>query len=305
MTSEFAMTDDGREPGVLRSSTVEIRPIIGSPLNWNDKARIVGSMVRKLIGIGPGLGGLRRIESHAVAAVALAFTVLSLIGETVTDDLRWAVVMAGIGLLVHRGAAAETRPSAHRLLADRREFEETPLQHRLRTAQEVWVFAPSGANMLSSPHCDALRRYVLNREYGAVHVVVLDPNATETVARTAHWFSDSLDFSSRKFTQSLDAVIGRLEAMARWPHRGEFSYRLLDHNPGFSLVAIDPAKRTGTLIVEFHAVHNESSAARMHLTLTRSISAHWYSYWMDQFQHIWRNAAEPAPSTGIDRRPSE
>src|ERR671914_2030108 len=99
MTSEFAMTDDGREPGVLRSSTVEIRPIIGSPLNWNDKARIVGSMVRKLIGIGPGLGGLRRIESHAVAAVALAFTVLSLIGETLTHDPRLGVVMAGMGLV--------------------------------------------------------------------------------------------------------------------------------------------------------------------------------------------------------------
>src|SRR5918992_4732681 len=108
MTSEFAMTDDGREPGVLRSSTVEIRPIIGSPLNWNDKARIVGSMVRKLLGIGPGLGGLRRIESHAVAAVALAFTVLSLIGETVTDDLRWAVVMAGNGVFGPPGGPPRT-----------------------------------------------------------------------------------------------------------------------------------------------------------------------------------------------------
>jgi hypothetical protein len=260
-------------------------------------------MVRKLSGVGQDLGGLRRIESHVFAAVALAFTVLSLIGDAVADELRWAVITAGIGLLVHRGAAAEAAPTAHRLLADRREFEEMPLHHRLRMAREVWVFAPSGANMLSSPHCDALRRYVLNREHGAVHVVVLDPNASETVARTAHRFSDSLDFSSRRFAQSLDAVIGRLEAMARWPHQGEFSYRLLDHNPGFSLVAIDPTKRAGTLIVEFHAVHNESSAARMHLTLTRSISAHWYSYWMDQFEHIWRNAVEPAPPRpGIDRR---
>jgi hypothetical protein len=249
-------------------------------------------MVRKPRGIGRDLGSLRRIESHVVAVVALAFTVLSLIGQAVADDLRWAVVTAGIGLLVHRGAA-EPAPSAHRLLADRREFEETPLHHRLRPAREVWVFAPSGANVLSSPHCDALRRYVLNRDHSTVRVVVLDPAAAAAVARTGRLFSDSLDFSSRRFTQSLDGVVGRLEAMARWPHSGEFSYRLLDHNPGFSLVAINPTTSTGTLIVEFHAVHNESSSARMHLTLTRSISAHWYTYWMDQFEHIWRNASEP------------
>ena len=251
-------------------------------------------MVRKHRGIGPEPGGLRRVESHVVTAVALACAVLSLIGEAIADDLRWAVVTAGIGLLVHRSAVSEPAAAAHRLLADRREFEETPLHHRLWLAGEVWVFAPSGANVLSSPHCDALRRYVLNRDNGAVRVVVLDPEAAETVARTAHRFADSLDFSSRRFAQSLDGVIGRLEAMARWPHRGRFGYRLLDHNPGFSLVAIDPTKPTGTLIVEFHAVHNESSSTRMHLTLTRSISAHWYSYWMDQFEQIWRDASEPA-----------
>lgn len=262
-------------------------------MQFRDKACIVRSMREKLRDIGADIGGLRNVESHVVAAIALTFTVLSLLGDAVTDDLRWAVVTAGIGLLVHRSAAPEHAPPAHRPLADRRAFEEVPLHRRLREAREVWVFAPSGANVLSSAHCDALRRYVLSRAHGAVRVVVLDPAAAESVACAAHWLSESLDFSSRRFAQSLADVIGRLEAMARWSHSGEFGYRLLPHNPGFSLVAIDPGARGGTLIVEFHGVHNESSSVRMHLTLTRSDSAHWYAYWLDQFEHIWRSASDP------------
>lgn len=248
-------------------------------------------MREKLRDIARDLGRLRNVESHVVAAVALAFTVLSLFGDVVADNLRWAVVTAGIGLLVYRSAVPEHEAPVHRLLADRRAFEELPLHHRLREAREVWVFAVSGANVLNSAHCDALRRYVLSREDGSVRVVVLDPEATEAVACATRWLSDSLEFSSHRFAQSLAEVIGRLKAMAQWPHNGEFAYRLLAHNPGFSLVAIDPGTRGGTLTVEFHGVHNESTSARMHITLTRSDSAHWYSYWLDQFEHIWRNAS--------------
>ena len=41
-----------------------------------------------------------------------------------------------------------------------------------------------------------------------------------------------------------------------------FAYRLLDFNPGFSLVAIDPTASGGQVIVEFHGFHSESTNQR-------------------------------------------
>jgi hypothetical protein len=64
-----------------------------------------------------------------------------------------------------------------------------------------------------------------------------------------------------------------------------------------SLVAIDPGAKQGTVIVEFHGFHNEATASRMHLELTRQLSERWYSYWVEQFDHIWR-AAEPEAAAG-------
>jgi len=83
--------------------------------------------------------------------------------------------------------------------------------------------------------------------------------------------------------------------MQAWSTQGSLEYRLLDYSPGFSLVAIDPGKRHGTVIVEFHGFHNESTTSRMHIELTRMDSHHWYAYWIDQFDYIWK-AARLAPS---------
>ncbi len=79
--------------------------------------------------------------------------------------------------------------------------------------------------------------------------------------------------------------------MAAWHVNGSFEYRLLDYNPGFSLVAIDPSARDGRLIVEFHGFHNEATSSRMHMELARQQSDHWYAYWSEQFNRIWEAAA--------------
>jgi hypothetical protein len=74
---------------------------------------------------------------------------------------------------------------------------------------------------------------------------------------------------------------------------GRFEHRFAAYNPGFSLVAIDPQAKHGVVIVEFHGFHNESTGSRMHLELRRQDSQHWFDYWADQFDHIWRSAREP------------
>jgi hypothetical protein len=238
----------------------------------------------------------RFIDVYSVAVVAFVLAIVSLIGYG-SSQLRWTVVLAALGLLVLRITVPETAPEASvdELLQDRFAFDGVPLADRLRDAREIWIFAPSGVNLLNAHNCELLRAGPLSRANGAVRVVVLDPSRDTAIDLATRQLDDSLDYPTQKFRGSLEATIGKLEAIAGWPVVGSFQYRLLAYNPGFSLVAIDPSSRGGRVIVEFHAFHNEATSSRMHMELTRKQSDHWYTYWTDQFERIWSAAA---PSAG-------
>jgi hypothetical protein len=238
----------------------------------------------------------RHLDAYAVVALACVFAVLSMIGDILPEGPRWAVALAGIGLLVYRMTLPDqTAGSADALLLDRSSFEEVSFTARLRTAHEVWIFAPSAVNLLAPHHCDALRQTILTRPNGVVRVVVLDPAEEPAVQLAIRHLDDTLDEPLQLFRSSLAATIAQLRRMARWNVNGTFEYRLLSFNPGFSLVAIDPGSRDGVVIVEFHGFHNEVTTSRMHLELDRDDSRHWYTYWLDQFDHIWRTAGPPTP----------
>jgi hypothetical protein len=236
----------------------------------------------------------RFIDVYSVAIVAFVLAVVSVVGYG-SDQLRWSVVLAALGLLVLRISVPETGPEASldELLVDRFAFDAVPLADRFKDAREVWIFAPSAVNLLSSHHCELLRAGLLSRSGGIVRVVVLDPARDAAVDLATRQLDDALTHPAQRFPVALAATVGKLEAMARWPVAGSFQYRLLAYNPGFSLVAVDPSTRGGRLIVEFHAFHNEATSARMHVEITRKQSDRWYTYWADQFERIWSAASAP------------
>ena len=248
--------------------------------------------------IGQDLKRRRHVDAYVVAAMAFVFAVLSLAGDAVPESLRWAALLAGVGLLVYRITLPEgaTGPLDD-LLNGRSDFEDKPLRSRLETARELWVFAPSAVNLLTPQSCEVLRGTVLRHPQGVVRVVILDPQDQTAVRLAVRQLDDSVDYPIQQFPASVRTTLERLRHMATWQVAGSFEYRLLDFNPGFSLVAIDPGAKQGTVIVEFHGFHNEATASRMHLELTRQLSERWYSYWVEQFDHIWR-AAEPEAAAG-------
>ena len=238
----------------------------------------------------------RFIDVYSVAVVAFVLAIVSLIGYG-SSQLRWTVVLAALGLLVLRITVPESGPEASldELLQDRFAFDRVPLADRLKDAREIWIFAPSGVNLLNAHNCELLRSGPLSRAGGIVRVVVLDPSRDAAIDLATRQLDDSLDYPTQKFRASLEATIGKLDAMARWPVVGSFQHRLLAYNPGFSLVAIDPSSRGGRVIVEFHAFHNEATSYRMHVEITRKQSDRWYTYWTDQFERIWSAASTPGP----------
>lgn len=244
----------------------------------------------------------RHIESYVVAAAAFVFAGLSVLDDVlpgeVKDDVRWAVVLAGVGILVFGmtlpGPDAPTSLDAH--LHDRSRFDEEPLSKRLSNAREVCVYAPSAVNVLSM-HYDSLRRTVLARPDGSLRVVVLDPHNENAVRHAERHIDDAVDFQARGMRESLATTLGQLEVMSKWQIPGSVSWRLADVNPGFSLVGIDMDTSSGVVIVEFHGARNVASSGRMHLEITRKSSERWYAYWVDQFEAMW-NASRPADAPG-------
>ena len=236
------------------------------------------------------------IDAYSVAFVALGLAILSLVPDLVPDALKWAAVLGGVGLLVLRITTPDTRAgSADELLRDRFAFDKTPFADRVEGASEVWVFAPTGINLLSAHNCELMRNKILGKPDGMLRVVILNPSNEQAVRLAVHQLDDSLDYPVQDFRHSLTATERQLHAMQAWEVRGSFDYRVLDYNPGFSIVAVDPTSRKGQIIVEFHGFHNEATSSRMHIELTRQQSERWYGYWIEQFQHIW-DAGAPSAS---------
>jgi hypothetical protein len=252
--------------------------------------------------IGRDLTSRHNVEAYAVAGLAFVFAVLSVVGDVLPEGLRWAALFAGVGLLVYRLTLPSESNSVEDQLLDRASFDERPFAALVDRAREVWIFAPSAVNVLNPRTCEALRSKVLARSDGVVRVVVLDPDQHEAVRLAAKQLDDSVDFPVQQLGPSLMATLGQLRLMMSWAVPGSLGYRLLDYNPGFSLVAVDPGQRHGTVIVEFHGFHNESIISRMHIELRRSDKQQWYAYWIDQFDHIWHAARAPSDdSSGLSR----
>jgi hypothetical protein len=250
---------------------------------------------RRILG---DLKNRRQLEAYVVAAVALVLAVLSIVEGAVPENFKWAVLFLGLGLLVYQVTVPERGGgTADDILSDRSAFDQVPLADRVRSAQEIWIFAPSAANVLSPRTCEALRTGMLARADGVVRVVVLDPRYEDRVQLAVRQLDDSLEYPVQQFRQALEATIHQLERMASWPVSGTVEYRFIDYNPGFSLVAINPGRRDGVVIVEFHGFHNEATHSRMHVELRRSDSERWYSYWLDQFGAIWAAARPAAPAS--------
>lgn len=242
--------------------------------------------------IGGDLLRRRHLDAYVVAAVALALALLTLLGGG-SDDVRWSVALAALGILVYRVTLPERTGDVDAILQSRAAFADTTLSSRFREARTLWVFGPSAVYVLGGSTGSVLRKTILARPDGVARVAVLDPEATDLVALTARHLDDGLDYGMKRLPEALAETVTLLERIAGWDTAGSFEYRYAPVNPGFSLVGIDPEERHGVLIVEFHGFHNESTESRMHIELTRPLSEHWYAYWLDQFTSLYQTSRPP------------
>lgn len=224
---------------------------------------------------------VRNVEAYAISALAAVLTVFTIVGDP-SPELFNTVTLACLAFLVFstagQRAAGQTAGLAG-VLRDRDSY--ATFEQLLEGATELWMYAPSGVNVLRR-HAGDIRRWLAAG--GQARVVVHDPGAG-AVDTLATQLDDNNDFGN-----DLTAALDSLDKLAA---SGRLDYRLLPLNPGFSLVVVNPRQRGGRLIVEFHGFQDESISDRMHVEIRRSESTHWFEYWAGRFEAIWAASRGP------------
>jgi hypothetical protein len=249
-----------------------------------------GTYRQTLRRVGGDLRSARHLEAYSVSVVAVALTVLNLLGSP-SPRLTESVVLACLAFLVlwTTGARGGEAPaSLDTVLRNRESFGS--FADLLDGASELWMYAPTGVNVLLR-HAADIKRWAAKG--GRARIVVQDP-AVAGVDDVRAQLDDHTDFDT-----SLGASLATLSKLAS---SGGVDVRLLPLNPGFSMVVVDPRGRAGRLIVEFHGFRDENIAERMHVLIQRSQSLHWFEYWTGRFEAIWEAAYGQADKQAAGRQ---
>ncbi|MBZ0291289.1 MAG: hypothetical protein K8L99_01860 [Anaerolineae bacterium] len=243
--------------------------------------------------IGADLRALRNIDNYVVAALAIILALLGLVGDFVSQELKLSIILAALGLLVYNLTvpAHSTALNADDLLNDRSNF--APLSERIKGARKLWIYAPSAVNILNIENLLAIKDEILMHANGELRVIIQDPEENEAVNLGVKHLDEAMEFPMQDLPKSIDETLSRLAKIPTWNAPGQFAYKFLPYNPGFSMVAIDPDQKHGRVIVEFHGFHHRYMPDRMHIELTPEISERWFKHWVDQFEHMWSAGREP------------
>lgn len=222
----------------------------------------------------------RHLEAYSLFVIAIALTVLNIVGIVSARSVN-SFILASLAFLIYASTRTSGKPdtSVDAVLLDRERF--IPFGEFIKGASEVCIYAPLANNSIPRFAGD-IRDKVLSRG-GRVRVVVMDPSHVSAI-------QDQVTTSGADAASALNTTLSVLSRMTSW---GDFEYRLLSANPGFTLLIADSGKQTGRLIVEFLGFKDTNVSNRMHIDIRRTESLHWFEYWVERFEAIWEHAHRP------------
>jgi hypothetical protein len=231
---------------------------------------------------------LKNIEIYIITLLAIVFVGLGLFGEIIPDSAKLTLIIAALGVLVFNiSVPKEGVANLDAYLNDRANFP--PLKERLQNARSLCIYAPSASNIFRGDNLNVIRDMILSRKDGTVRVIILDQRETASVEIAVRQLDTNTSMQIQNLPDELEATLKQMRRVKALKLEGSFDYRVIDFNPGFSLVVIDPDKQSGVVLVEFHAYKNLATPNRMNLELTRKTSERWYDYWYEQFEAMWSN----------------
>lgn len=241
----------------------------------------------------------RNIEVYVVSFFVVVFAILTLagdlpvalFGEKMANQMTTSFILAALGLLVFNISIPKSNTSQlDDYLDDRSNLGS--LANRIQHATKLYIYAPSAANILNIENTEVIRKSIFSKKEGELRVIIQNPNKQDAVKILVDQLDNSLDFQVQYLADELQNTLKQFKRIQSWNVNGTFDFKLLDYSPGFSLVLIDPHKNNGQIIVEIHGLHNESTASRMNIVISKKESERWFNYWHRQFDRMWNKGQE-------------
>lgn len=230
---------------------------------------------------------LKNIEKYVVAFSALFFAVAGLFGDVIPDNLKVSVGLGALGLLVFGLSQREDENSVEKILNNRKDLK--PLVDSLKTATELWIYAPSAANILHDTNL--IEEQILSNPRGHLRVLIQNPANKEAInILIDHLDKGTIRQNNQPMERAIQSTREQLETLAQRSHHGRLSYGFLNYGLGFSVVIFNPQKSDGYVILEIHGFQNEFIHNRMHIRINRQDSEAWYDYWVGQMTAMWDKA---------------
>lgn len=172
--------------------------------------------------------------------------------------------------------------NAGEILKDRKSY--CPLTETIDSAQLICFVGPSLVNIFSQ-YAGYLQHTKLTKHGAALQAIILDPNCS-AIESTAVCMSDRID----NLRQDIENTVLRVRTMLQdGIGMGSIELRLMQVNPNYSLVLVDPYKSCGKLFIEFIGYHSRLHT-RPHIELTRQHDKEWFEYFVSQYDELWQNS---------------
>jgi hypothetical protein len=217
---------------------------------------------------------------------AFAADVLSLFG-VIEFDLPEQIIIAVLGLIAV-DALVERLEILEKL---EQKLNRLPEGQLLRTRSQmvsVEVQAAQAAEIciLAVSATDLIHRYqnFLEQKVGEgcqMRVILLDPECEAVRVRDLQiqpWMRSAEDIEIS--LNALRVLMGKEKA--------QVEVHLTEVFLGYSIFAVDLSRPNGTMVVDFHT-YRKGPDTRPHLYLTPDSSGHWFDFYKDQFETVWRD----------------
>jgi hypothetical protein len=190
------------------------------------------------------------------------------------------------GSAVPDDAPAPAATASHAVLRRRREIP--PLEEQGKGASEVAVAGVSLISLVPYTHFFEERLRVGCK----LRFLLLDPKSDAlTIWDMASRFPHARPDIERTLN-NITEILRNTKAV-----EGQCEVRLSKLFLPFSIVAIDPAREDGSMIVEYHT-YKSTLGERPHVWLTRYTDSYWFKFYQDQYELLWRDSPSWCPQPG-------
>lgn len=164
----------------------------------------------------------------------------------------------------------------------RRRAELPPVREQTEAASEMLILAVSGVALLEG-HFQTFRRRL---EMGCnVRIVLLEPNSS-----FVNTWNQTVEATHTR--HEIESSLAVLHALKYTPNsKGKLKVRLSQYPPPYSLFAIDPHRRNGTMCIDFHTLGIRLTERPL-VRLNKKHHEEWFELFESQFERAWEKAID-------------